>query len=142
MRTLINIITLVFAVTFVALAAQNYINTLNATSDGTKVTVKWTTIDENGLDRFEVERSNSDGYFNSIGDEDAKGMPASYSFIDDNELMKDSDDNPDFQSQNQYSYRIKIVKKDQSFEYSNTVSVTHNTSSIRKTWGMIKEMFR
>lgn len=141
MKTLINIITLVFAVTFVAIAAQNYISTLNASSDGKNVTVRWTTIDEVGLDRFEIERSNSEGYFTSIGEDKAKGSPGSYEFVDDNELMKDSD-NESLQNQTQYTYRIKIVKKDQSFEYSSTVSVTHNTSSIRKTWGMIKEMFR
>lgn len=142
MKTFINIITLVFAVTFAALASQDFINSINATSDGEKITLRWSTIDENNLKTFEIERSAGKGIFNNIGDVDAKGYPASYEFVDDNELMKPGNHDNDVANQNQYSYRIKILKKDNTFDYSNVVNVTHNTSSIRKTWGMIKEMFR
>jgi hypothetical protein len=43
---------------------------------------------------------------------------------------------------NQLQYRLKLVRPDKSFTYSNSVSVTHSVSSIKRTWGMIKEMFR
>jgi hypothetical protein len=41
-----------------------------------------------------------------------------------------------------YSYRIKVIAFDNSVSYSNIVSVSHSVSGIRRTWGMIKEMFR
>jgi hypothetical protein len=142
MKTFINIITLIFAVTFVAIAADNYINSLNATSNGKNVTLSWSTVDEDGINLFEAERAGNAGQFVYIGEKEAKGMPSSYQLIDDNELMKESQESGSELSHNEYTYRIKIVFKDGSFEYSNTTVVTHNTSSMRKTWGMIKEMFR
>jgi hypothetical protein len=45
-------------------------------------------------------------------------------------------------AQGNLSYRLRIVRDDQSAGYSNTVTVTHSVSGIKRTWGMIKEMFR
>lgn len=142
MRTFINIITLIFAVTFAAMAADNYINSLNASSDGKQVKVTWSTLEEDNISSFEVERAGKSGQFAYIGEKKAKGYPSNYELVDDNDLMKESGSDAETLNQSEYKYRIKILMKDGAFEYSNTVSVTHNTSSMRKTWGMIKEMFR
>ena len=56
--------------------------------------------------------------------------------------MKDDANGDKVLSKNNFAYRIKILKKDNSIAYSNNVNVVHSLSGIQKTWGMIKEMFR
>ena len=143
MKKSINIIIVFLALTVIVYASGSYISSFTANSDGKVVRVQWSTMNEEGLESFEIQRKATDGSFTLIGDEDAKGNPSSYEFVDDNELMKESGkESPKVQNESKYSYRLKIIKEDQSFEYSNTVNVFHKTNSIRKTWGMIKEMFR
>ena len=45
-------------------------------------------------------------------------------------------------AESEYSYRLKVFFKDHTYKYSDEINVTHKTSSIRRTWGMIKEMFK
>jgi hypothetical protein len=37
---------------------------------------------------------------------------------------------------------LRAIGYDNSSSVSNSVSVAHSISGIRRTWGMIKEMFR
>jgi hypothetical protein len=70
----------------------------------------------------------------------AKGNATSYKYIDEDAYSRKNSDGT--LSQTIYSYRIKIISNDNSYIYSNTVNVTQEASIIRRTWGMIKEMFR
>jgi hypothetical protein len=40
-----------------------------------------------------------------------------------------------------FQYRLRINLADGEVSYSNTISVTKPASGVRRTWGMIKEMF-
>lgn len=127
--------------TAVLFAQDMIFSSLTANSDGKNVIIEWRTVSESTISYFEVERASQNQTFKYISTEKAHGYASSYSFKDDNVFMKD--DNADKSiSSNNYSYRIKIVKKDNRYEYSNQVNVVHNISGIQKTWGMIKEMFR
>jgi len=41
-----------------------------------------------------------------------------------------------------FIYRLKIVDTNGQASYSNEVSVSHNVSGVKRTWGSIKAMFR
>jgi hypothetical protein len=138
MKKILIILTLTIATVF--LFAQDMIfSSVTANSDGKNVVVEWKTITENSISHFEIERAAPNQSFVYLGTEKARGYASSYSYKDDNVFLKD-----DKQSiaANSYTYRIKMIKKDNKHEYSNQVNVVHNLSGIQKTWGMIKEMFR
>ena len=83
--------------------------------DRCDVLLLWSTQSEENFDYFEVERSNDGISFTSIHQEQGRGgtISQNYSFID-NSL------------QNQYYYRLKMVDKDGSFEYSNMIFIEYN----------------
>jgi hypothetical protein len=112
-----------------------------ARSDGKVITLEWKSIDESYISGFEIDRAGSNHIFAKISDMDAKGYSASYKYVDEDAFMKAGDNN-NTQSNNIFYYQLKIIKKDNTALYSNEVNVTHNISGIRRTWGMIKEMFR
>lgn len=124
-------------------ASSTIIQNFTAESNGDSVTIRWTSSDEEGIRRFELERSTSSNSFNRVANYIAKGSPSTYSYVDNEAFMKDNElDNNDLMSQKTYNYRLKIVLKDNSFSYSDVAAIQHKPSSIRRTWGMIKEMFR
>lgn len=122
------------------IAGDNLLDSFYAKSDGKNITIEWKSADESSVSRYELERTNASNNFTYLTSQDAKGSYYSYKFVDEEAFMKD--DNTGTQSKSIYSYRLKIVKKDNSVSYSNIATVTHNVSGIRRTWGMIKEMFR
>lgn len=124
-------------------AADGIVSSFTAKSDGSVITVEWNTVNEIDAVRFDLERSATEDDFVRLSSEEAKGKPSNYRFIDEKAYIKKSGPNGDeILSNNVYSYRLKIIRKDNSHEFSNVVYVSHNVSSIRRTWGMIKEMFR
>ncbi len=127
-------------------AADNLLLSFTANAGANSITLEWRTSDESGLTRFEVERANKNSSYLKIADEQAKGYSSTYKFIDSDILMKPAG-NPDKfqdapQSKNNYSYRLKAVYSNGSVSYSDEVEVSRTINSVRRTWGMIKEMFR
>lgn len=108
--------------------------TLQAHSDGNNVTIQWGTTEEVSLSEFVVERqAGSEGGFILIGSVAPKGNNSFYEFIDQTAFKTIS---------SVYQYRIKIVSQDGSYTYSKTLTVSHNVSSVKRTWGSLKAMFR
>jgi len=113
----------------------------NAKSTGTSVTLEWKSSAEGDLDFYEVERAGEDQVFRFVSTVQAKGSNQTYTYNDDEAFGKR--DGTDGQiTKNYFTYRLKLVHTDKSIAYSSTSGVTHSVSSIRRTWGMIKEMFR
>jgi hypothetical protein len=108
--------------------------TLQATSDGVDVTIRWMTEDESGVAVFEIERrGGTDGEFMSIGHLDPKG-PSLYEFVDNSAFMKTG---------SLYQYRIRVsFTNGQAPFYTNPLTISHTVSGVRRTWGSIKAMFR
>lgn len=97
-----------------------------------KTLLYWKTGQENGVDLFWVERSLDNKTFVKIGEVEPKGSDSEYQYIDENlsELK------------NIFYYRIHVRNSDGSSQYSETVMVIPNISSIKRTWGSIKALFR
>ncbi|MDP4263158.1 MAG: hypothetical protein Q8941_11580 [Bacteroidota bacterium] len=84
-----------------------------ATPQKDKVRLEWTTTDESGMDRFEIQRSPEGGDFTSFGTLLCKNQVStnSYSFTDYSPLPGVS------------SYRLKILEKSGSVTYSKIIPV-------------------
>jgi multidrug efflux pump subunit AcrB len=139
MKRIYIILLLLFA-TVIVFAQNTILSSFTAKSDGKDVTLQWNTTDESDISHFEIERAALKSTFKYLATEKAHGYASSYTFTDDNVFNKE--DGQDHTLSSNFMYRIKIVHKNNKFEYSNYVNVVHNISGIQKTWGMIKEMFR
>jgi len=125
----------------VLFATDSYLRSFRATSQNTDIIVEWETTNESQIKNFDIERTSNNQNFQKIKTLDAKGKPSSYRFVDEEAFLKNGD-NSTTQSAKIYSYRLKINFSDGNGNYSEQISVTHQTSGIRRTWGMIKELFR
>jgi hypothetical protein len=119
--------------TLIAGATLQYF-TARANNDG--VFIEWKTTNENGVQRFELERSaGSQENFIYIEAFNASGNNSYYSY---------QDNSVDFTNRNNdiYYYRLKYIEPNGSHTYSGNISVIHSVSGIRSTWGSIKAIFR
>lgn len=106
-----------------------------AQSNGSDVVLRWTTVDETGVQRFEVmRRSGWSGDFMIIGTIDQlKGDNSSYEFTDKSAFKA---------SGGLYQYKVRIVNGQNPAPETEIVSVSHVSSAAKRTWGSIKAMFR
>jgi len=136
LRTATVILTLLAIGLFAVTASADIIRqgTLQATSDGVDVTVRFLTEDESAVAIFEIERrGGTDGEFVSIGHLEPKG-PSLYEYVDHSAFMK---------AGAIYQYRVKVsFSNGQAPYYTNPLTISHTVSGVRRTWGSIKAMFR
>jgi hypothetical protein len=107
---------------------------LQASSDGVNITVRWITEDETSVARFDIERStDNDAAYTTIATLDPKG-PSLYEYVDRSVFRKTA---------TIYHYRIKISFTNGAAPvYTIDLPVSHTVSGVRRTWGSIKAMFR
>ncbi|NCQ17537.1 MAG: hypothetical protein COW85_12825 [Ignavibacteria bacterium CG22_combo_CG10-13_8_21_14_all_37_15] len=110
-----------------------FLDFINAKNEGENVRVEWKTSDERNVKEFLVERKTYQGEFSVLESIKPLGSNSYYSFLDQN-AYKITDVI--------FIYRIKIVDYDNSVSYTKEVSVSHNISGVKRTWGSIKAMFR
>jgi hypothetical protein len=105
--------------------------TARTNNDG--VFIEWKTSNENGVQRFELERSagNTENFI-YIESFNAKGSNSYYSHQDNSVDVRNDI----------YYYRLKNIESNGSHSYSYNISVIHSVSGIRSTWGSIKAIFR
>lgn len=104
---------------------------LSAYSNGTNIIVRWVSDDETGVTGYTIERkAGGSSMFVRLTDPLApKGGGSVYEFVD-NSAFRTTD--------NFYQYRITALGVNAVYY----VSVNHSVSSVRRTWGSIKAMFR
>lgn len=118
------------------LAVSNVFVSIKAESRGEEIILEWGTGTENGFHTFEIERkSNEVPTYRRIGQIVARGNNGAYRFVDNGAFFKASADK-------EFTYRVRAVGS--NFEqYSEPVTVSHKVvSSVKRSWGMIKELFR
>ncbi|MFA7229014.1 MAG: hypothetical protein WC061_08260 [Melioribacteraceae bacterium] len=106
---------------------------LSVRSDGTNIIISWSSISESNLKQYVVQRKSGNSDYVDIAWLNPRS-DMNYE-ITDKEAYKSSG--------TWYKYRLKIVDNDgtESFlEQSGIVS--HNVSSVKRTWGSIKALFR
>ena len=108
---------------------------LTAQSDGSDILIRWATDDEANVRSFEIERkAGLYGQFFLLDEVAPKGSNSTYEYVDDSTLR--------LTSESIYQYRLKILFADGTSIYSPEITVIHAVSSVRRTWGSIKAMFR
>lgn len=117
----------------VVLGSSILVNFEAVTMDNS-IRLEWDSEQELNLLEYQIERSVSGGDFVFIGNHMPKGSNSHYTYVDETIFAKITD--------RAYSYRIKIVDKDDSFTYSPIVTLTPTLSAARETWGSIKAIFR
>ncbi len=124
---------LVFFISISVISGGAFLSFFHASSEGDNVALNWQTGDEVNLKNFVIERKPANGEFGEIAVLESKGDNSFYTFIDES-AYKTNDA--------LYNYRLKIIDNDNSVTYSAVVSVTHSVSSVKRTWGSIKALFR
>ncbi|NMB83038.1 MAG: hypothetical protein GYA14_14595 [Ignavibacteria bacterium] len=123
---------ILFLITISVIYAGVELINFTAKSQNGNVILNWQTAAETNLKHFVVERKSIDGNFFEIAVVEPKS-DKNYQYVDQS-AFKTLDA--------VYSYRIKIVDNDGSVSYSGIQSVYHNVSSVKRTWGSIKALFR
>ncbi len=121
------------------------VDSLTARPDGDGITLEWRSQVETGIRNYTVERCDvrSANDFQEAGNQQATGSYSSYRFHDGHlSSAPISGQNGNVKPlADAYKYRVRINLADGEVSYSQTVNVTRPSSGVRRTWGMIKEMF-
>ena len=97
-----------------------------------KIVLQWKTSQEDNVRKFVVERSTDNKTFTDIGEVIARGAGYQYNF-EDSDLGK---------LKSIFYYRLRVVNIDGSIQHTDSLPVIPNLSSISRTWGSIKALFR
>jgi len=111
------------------------VDKISAWSSGGDIIVKLWTSDETGVQGFVVlRRAGTEGDFQQIGViSQLKGNNSSYEYVDESVFKA---------SAGIYQYRIRIMNGQTPAPETDIVTVSHVSSTARRTWGSIKAMFR
>ncbi len=116
------------------LFAGAFISYFHGRSTGDSIVLEWQTGQETNLKAFVIERKTPISTFSEIGTVYCKGSNSVYTYTDNNAYKS---------NEAAYIYRLKLVDKDGESTYSSEVTVTHGgVSSVKRTWGSIKALFR
>lgn len=134
MRYLLTVILIICTVTATAVSGA-FLDFFNGRSDGNNIVLEWKTRSESNLQRYEIQRkAGYDGEFVTLATVNPEGSNSLYSYIDRSAYKA---------TESIYIYRLKIVEVGSGpASYSSEVTVSHSVSSVKRTWGSIKAMFR
>ena len=134
MKRLSGIFLILLLVTATAVGGA-FLDYFNGRSDGDNIVLEWKTRSESNLQRYEIQRkAGRDGEFATLTTVSPKGSNSLYSYIDRSAYKS---------TESIYVYRLKIVETSGSpASYSNEITISHSVSSVKRTWGSIKAMFR
>lgn len=117
----------------IQLSAQSQVlfNYFNITSEGADVLLEWELKNEDGIQEFEIYRKfNEESSFEYLQTMDLNGTQR-YQFLDD-EIFKTA--------ARTIHYELHIVTENGTQKFIK--SLLHSPTSIQRTWGSIKSMFR
>lgn len=132
MRKLLITLFLLFFSLQTYLMADAEILEFRAEPSPNKITLNWRTGQETNITSFHIERSINNNDFNKVGEVNPKGNNSTYEFIDESISRVSSI----------YYYRLKVVNNNGTSQFSESLPVIPNVSSIKRTWGSIKALFR
>lgn len=130
-------LTLSLLLTATAVAGSGLFRSIKAESKGGEIEIVWKTAGDATFHTYEVERrSNEVPTYRRIGSIVVRGSGGSYSFVDNGAFFRTDADK-------EFTYRIRAIGNGGVEEYSPPVTVSHRVvSSVKRSWGMIKELFR
>lgn len=134
-RTILTFLNLALGIGLAVASNPLQDGSFSAESDGSIITIRWVSEDESGVTSYELERkAGLYGQFFLLAQVATKGNNSTYEYVDDSALR--------VTAESVYQYRLKILLSDGTSIYSPEITVIHAVSSVRRTWGSIKAMFR
>ena len=137
----------IVAITIVVTLGFGYtgsIDSFKARPDGDGITLEWKSLSETGIKSYAVERSDIRlNDFQEVGSVAVTGSYSYYKFHDghlSSAPLAGQNGGPKPLA-DAYKYRLRMNLTTGELSYSETVNVTKPSSGVRRTWGMIKEMF-
>ena len=106
------------------------LDSFTANPSGADVLLSWEIPSEDGVTEFKIYRKIEEESYQFVAAVTADGS-RSYVFLDDS-IFKDTPQN--------ITYKLQIKKNGVFYTYY--TSVVHNPTSVQRTWGSIKAMFR
>lgn len=132
MKKIKYILILLFAI--ISIYGGVFIVSFNVKSEGNSVIVEWQTQNEVNIKEYWVLRKSNNSDFEQIAVIAAKGGNNSYKYID-KEAYK--------ATEKIYRYKLRIINTSGEEDgMSEEKNVLHNVSSVKRTWGSIKALFR
>jgi hypothetical protein len=106
-----------------------------AYSNGSDIVVRWSTIEESGVQRFDIlRRAGTTGDFLVVSTvNQLKGNNSTYEYVDKSVFKNTS---------GIYQYKIRVINGQDPPPETDLVTVSHVSSAAKRTWGSIKAMFR
>ena len=122
------------------------IDSFTARPDGDGITLEWRSQAESGIKSYTVERTDArtTTHFQETGTVLANGSYNYYKYHDgrvNSAPIAGGGTNTIKPLSDAYKYRLRMNLATGEVSYSQTVNVTRPSSGVRRTWGMIKEMF-
>ena len=136
-RVSIVVVILLSSVIVELIAQAGIFRTIKAESRGEEIVVEWKSGSESGYTTYEVgRRSNEVPSYRRIGSLVTKGDGSNYSFVDNGAFFRAD-------AEREFTYRVRAISGSGSEQYSPSVTVSHKVvSNVKRSWGMIKELFR
>ncbi len=107
-----------------------------AQSNGSNVVIRWSTLDETGVQGFVVlRRAGLTGDFAQINSSliAPRGNNSAYDYTDSDVFKTTS---------GLFQYKVRIINGENPAPETEVVTVSHVSSAAKRTWGSIKAMFR
>ncbi len=120
-----------FLASYQVQAQQVLLNFFNLNPNGADILLEWEVQDEASVSEYRIFRKfQDDPTFTFVGAISATGAK-SYQYLDDDIFKSTS---------RVIVYELQVVKDNQVYRF--TANLSHNPSSIQRTWGSIKSMFK
>jgi len=133
---LLSMLALVVAVLAVHVSVAQVINgAIAAEPRESYIVLRWYTLDETGVDKFQVlRREATHGDFTVVGEVARKGSNSTYEYIDRSVFKSNG---------RVFQYVVRVIGSGGVISEERQTSVLYGLSSTaRRTWGSIKSMFR
>lgn len=126
---------ILFSILVVAAAiyAGTFLDYIQGSSVGEDVLLEWKSSAEVNLKHFVIERKTPQNPYLELATVEPKGNNSFYSYLDEAAYKT---------AELVFIYQLKIVDNDGDTSFSREVTVSHNVSGVKRTWGSIKAMFR
>ena len=146
MRKAIFILFVLATAAPVAFGFAELLTYLKGHAESDSITLDWQSGNEAGVKSYSIERSDiKTDNFSEIGSVPATGSNSTYHYRDAsvNSIAQQGQNGSGHLAplSDLFKYRLKI-NYDGSISYSQTITVTRPAAGVKRTWGMIKEMFR
>lgn len=141
------LILLFLSATLTAYGFSTVLTYLKGHAETDAIVLEWQSGSEDGVKSYVVERAEVNSMdFSELSTIISTGDNSSYRYRDAaiNSIAQigGTAQNPNVPLADLYKYRLKMNYDKEVVSYSQTISVTRPSSGVKRTWGMIKEMFR